>query len=267
MDWEASWVDIGIATIIAALIANLLNDFFGWKKVKNRIGNNKSSSLEEQHEDIKDTIVERTSNIYAKVEKINDITVKNEFLYGNLNSNQKEIKENINNFIRDWEKTISENKELKAQVEIFKSEKLELKIDNEKIKESLNKVILNNEKLMEGNTNFKAENKTIGEQLNKIASENGKIISENTNLREENKEIKLENKTIRAELNKLQLSMDKANSKIEDLTLKNTNLIDKNKELNQKLLLSEQLLNLHKDKDSNNKSKERQQEKEDDLEL
>lgn len=198
MDMEG-WrfvMDVGIATIAACLLGAILTFIFntwvdnkGWKKVQEKIGDTSKGSLNMQHEDIKNAIIEKTSNIYTKVDKINDITVKNEALYQNLNLDQKEVRNNINKLVFDWEKTISENKELRLQIETIKSEKQELKLENQRNIDRINNLASNIEKLMTENVDLKTERNNIKEQLSKVTLNYDKILVDNEELRKENKQL------------------------------------------------------------------------------
>ena len=137
MDWGEYLMDIGVATIIAAIGISLLADFKGWRKVQEKIGKNKTSSLEEQHENLEKTVINKTENmkelqnvefnkIYTIVDKTNDIIVKNENEYQNLNVNQKEIKNNIDKLLREWQTLVTENKELKKELDIIKEQNRKL---------------------------------------------------------------------------------------------------------------------------------------------
>ena len=147
IDWGKFFMDIGVATIIAAIGISILADFRGWKKVKEKLGIGKTSSLEEQHDNIKDVIggkvdnIEKLQNsefnrIYAKVASIDNIMNKNEVRYENLNLDQRDIKDNLHKLVYDWEKANSENKELKGRITELEKRNIELE---EKYSELLNK--------------------------------------------------------------------------------------------------------------------------------
>ena len=196
MDWGEFIMDVGIATVIAVLLGSVLSFAFntwsdnrGWKKVESKIGNTDEGSLYIQHQNIEKVILEKTLNIYNKVDKTNEIVIRNEERYGNLDANQKEIRNNVSKLVFDWEKAISENKELKSHIESIRLEKQELKMDNQRIMEKLNNLISNNEKIIAENIELKVENKNIREQLNKINLDNDKSLSDNKNLIDENKKL------------------------------------------------------------------------------
>lgn len=137
MNWEGSWMDIGLATIIGVLIANIFTDFAGWKKVKNKIGENKSDTLEGQHDNIEKTVISKTesierfqnnefSRIYAKVDSIDKEIYANKEKYQNLNLDQKEIKNNLDKLLFEWQNLVTENKELKKETEILREQNNEL---------------------------------------------------------------------------------------------------------------------------------------------
>ena len=190
----------GVFAVVAVLATNMFVDKRGYDKIDRKIGDINNETLTKQHENISNNISYNAKNlgkiqdkefnrIYTKVDKIDEITTKNEGLYQNLNVDQKEVRNNVNKLVLDWEKTISENKDLKSQIEVYKSEKQELKIDNEKIKEKLNEIISNNEKVMEQNANLKAENQDIKEQLGKISSTANMFALENMELIDKNKKL------------------------------------------------------------------------------
>lgn len=186
-------MDVAIATLIAVFLSAVLSFIFntwvdnrGWKKVEEKIGDTSKGALNVQHEDIKDTvkaktdsiekvIIDKTSSIYTKVDKINDITIKNETLYETLNIDQKEVKNNVNKLILDWEKTVSENKELKLinkkileEMDLLKESRLEAKIENKDIREKLDKL--------------NSVNRIISEEKQELKNKNIKLEEENNNL-------------------------------------------------------------------------------------
>jgi regulator of replication initiation timing len=203
MDWRRviiEWGWLGMAIPLFGLVGttfySITQDKKGWKNVQSKIGENRRSSLEEQHEDIKDAIkvrtegiekaiVDKTSNIYTKVDKINDITVRNEVLYQNLDVEQKEIRNNVNKLILDWEKTISENKELKSQIDYLKYEKHELMVNRDKAKEKLDKL----EKTINENTILKDDNTILKSEIESLKDQNSCLIYQNKELQITNKNL------------------------------------------------------------------------------
>ncbi len=191
MDWRRfvmEWGWLGMAIPLLALVGttfySITQDNRGWKKVQSKMGESRRASLEEQHEDIKDSIkvgtediektvvsktdsiekviVDKTSNIYTKVDNIDKITVKNEALYQSLNLDQKEVRNNVNKLVLDWEKTISENKELKSineklleKVSFLKESSFETRMETKDIKEKLDKLIVTNKIILEENQELK----------------------------------------------------------------------------------------------------------------
>lgn len=227
-------VDVGIATVVAVLLGAVLSFLFniwvdskGWKKVNEKIGDTSRGSLNIQHEDIKDTIkfktnsiekaiTEKTSSICTKVDNIDKITARNEFLYQNLNDDQKKVRDNVNKLVLDWEKTISENKELKS--------------DNKNLMEQLNRITLENKNLVEVYREIKENNTTVKSELNSfkisLKDANVKIDNlklENKYLKEENAEIKNDNKKLSEHLKLAKQMLDigyKSKDQGQDLDIK-----------------------------------------------
>ncbi len=139
MEWGWLGMAIPLLGLVGTTFYSIVQDSKGWKKVQSKIGENRRSSLEEQHEDIKDAIkvrtegiekaiVDKTSNIYSKVDNIDKIMNRNEARYENLNLDQKEVRNNVNKLVNSWEALIKENQELKELV-------LKLEYENQKLKQ------------------------------------------------------------------------------------------------------------------------------------
>ena len=212
MDWGKIIMDTviasfitGIFAVVAVLVTNGYSKKKGYNKIDSKIGDLYNTTLSRQHEDIErsiidktstieKSIIEKTSNIYAKVEKINDITVRNEALYQNLGSNQKEIKTSMGNFILDWEKTISENKEVKLL--------------NEKLANKVDKLINEVNLLKESKFEMKVENKINKDKLDSITSTNKELLESNIELKNLANKLKEENNNLYSRINELELEDD-----------------------------------------------------------
>lgn len=136
MNWEEVLMGgiIGaIVATIAVFLSNVWVDIKGWKKVKNLIGNLNGTTLGRQHEDIRvdikqseynisKTITERSTNIYSKVDNIDKEIYANKERYENLKLDQREIKNNLDKLILEWQDLIKENRELKKEVEYLREQ-------------------------------------------------------------------------------------------------------------------------------------------------
>lgn len=96
-------VAVAIIGVIGALLLNLLNEYRGWRKVEKLIGCLDDTTLNKQHNEIKENISDKTEGIKTKVDRMDTMLIRNEERYLNLNSDQKEIRNNINKFLHDWE--------------------------------------------------------------------------------------------------------------------------------------------------------------------
>ncbi len=182
-----------IIGVIAVLLANLIN----WQKVKDKLGKEKTLSLEEQHDslssehntlssehntlssehskiehNLKGLITEKTSHIYGKVDRIDKVVDKNEERYMNLSVDQREIRNNINKFVYSWESVISENRELRIRMKDIKSE-----IGN--LKSSLDNA---NNKIR----NLESENATLGDRNKELVNALNIAIKKHKILKNEN---------------------------------------------------------------------------------
>lgn len=135
----------GVFGIIVVIITNIFVNKRAFDKVDGKIGDLTNTTLSGQHSDIEKAIIEKisngtinvlnsNSNINTKVEKINDIMVKNEGRYENLNLDQREVRNNINNLLYNLESTVSENKDLKAEIKVLKGQIKELTQENKQLK-------------------------------------------------------------------------------------------------------------------------------------
>lgn len=135
----------GVFCIIVVIITNIFVNKRAFDKVDGKIGDLTNTTLSGQHSDIEKAIIEKisngtinvlnsNSNINTKVEKINDIMVKNEGRYENLNLDQREVRNNINNLLYNLESTVSENKDLKAEIKVLKGQIKELTQENKQLK-------------------------------------------------------------------------------------------------------------------------------------
>lgn len=116
----------GIFGVIVVLITNVFTNKRGYDKIDSKIGEMNNTTLSGQHEDInenikqseaniKDNIIEKTSSIYSRVDSINNLMIKNEGRYENLNLDQREIRNNVSKLVSDWEKLIIENNNLRME--------------------------------------------------------------------------------------------------------------------------------------------------------
>lgn len=135
----------GVFGIIVVIITNIFVNKRAFDKVDGKIGDLTNTTLSGQHSDIEKAIIEKisngtinvlnsNSNINTKVEKINNIMVKNEGRYENLNLDQREVRNNINNLLYNLESTVSENKDLKAEIKVLKGQIKELTQENKQLK-------------------------------------------------------------------------------------------------------------------------------------
>lgn len=132
-----NWGDIIVETIIASLITGifgvivvLITNIFvnkrGYDKIDSKIGNVWDSTLSSQHGDIKENInhaersinerlSEKTSSIYYKVDNIDKLLNRNEVKYENLTLDQREIKDNVNKLLFEWQNLTIENNKLREE--------------------------------------------------------------------------------------------------------------------------------------------------------
>lgn len=135
MNWREIIMDSIVVAIIGlagAVLSAAVVDSKGYKKIAGKIGNQKSDTLEGQHERIeglimtradviKETVKERTSNIekaqdniLTKVYNIDQEMALAKDRYLTLNLDQREIKDSVGKLVNEWEHAIAENKELKS---------------------------------------------------------------------------------------------------------------------------------------------------------
>ncbi|SCG83677.1 hypothetical protein DW1_2111 [Proteiniborus sp. DW1] len=116
----------GIFGVIVVLITNVFTNRRGYDKIDSKIGTMNNTTLSGQHEDInenikqseaniKGNIIEKTSSIYSRVDNINNLMIKSEGRYENLNLDQREIRNNVSKLVSDWEKLIIENNNLRME--------------------------------------------------------------------------------------------------------------------------------------------------------
>lgn len=151
MEWseiimDAMWGFAGsIIGVIGALGFSIWSDKKGYNNVSEKIGQLNNTTLSGQHnemsglikgvqENVKNTIAERTKltdryslEINSKVDQITNIIQKNEGRYENLNLDQREVRNNVNKLVVNWETLIQDNKELKVLI-------MDLKKENEHLK-------------------------------------------------------------------------------------------------------------------------------------
>lgn len=174
MDWgkiivEATGVALisAAGVIIATLLANLITDIKGYKKIAKQIGNTDNTTLSGQHERIETMVDERYSglkeavnsgnerltgsikdtiskveNVGGKVENIDKILAveakTKEMLYQSLDKDQQEIKRHVDGIMslaRNWEEVNARNKELERQVK-------ELIVENERLKSKYDQLLV-----------------------------------------------------------------------------------------------------------------------------
>lgn len=148
IDWEEILMDPvvkgAIITASSAITLASLAGFFKiilnfrdkklFDEIKKKIGNYKSDTLEEQHDDIRDTIVDKanvivdkTNNlkevntnefnrIYTKVDRIDREIGANKERTASLDLDQRIIRSNVEKLIYDWERVNLENVELKGRI-------------------------------------------------------------------------------------------------------------------------------------------------------
>ena len=138
LNWERILMSSIVAALIgaiAALLSNVWTDFKGWKKIERLIGNIHDTTLGRQHENIEKTIANEAKTIRTDSDKIHDlvgnITVtlnKQEVRYENLDTDQKEVRNNVIKLVSNWEELIRDNQELKQAIR-------ELKLENDRLKD------------------------------------------------------------------------------------------------------------------------------------
>ena len=216
MDMEG-WrfvMDVGIATVVAVLLGTVLSFIFnawvdskGWKKVKEKIGDTSRGSLNIQHEDIKDSIVERTSSIYDKVSNIDKEICASKKDYENLNLDQKEVRNNVNKLVLDWERAISENKELKSDLKLIREE-------NQNNIEKCHIFELNNKHTTQENNNLKEENRTLKLELGNFKTGFNNANQKIETLEKENDNLERANIRLENENRKLSSTLDLAKERL-----------------------------------------------------
>lgn len=146
---DALWGLVGsLIGVIGALGFSIWSDKKGYNKIAEKVGELNNTTFSGQHneishlienvkEDVKITIVDRakhtdryTRDLYTKVDRITKIMDKNEGRYENLNLDQREVRNNVNKLVSNWETLIKDNKELKELV-------MDLKEENEILKSIL----------------------------------------------------------------------------------------------------------------------------------
>lgn len=216
MDTIIASLITGIFAVVAVLITNGYSKKKGYDKIDSKIGELYNTTLSRQHEDIKDSIfdkteileksiIEKTSSIYSKVDNIDKITSQNKNLYENLNLEQKEVKTNLDKLVFDWQKTIAENKQLLSQNRDLVSENKELLSKNDELISNIHTLDLAKEKIQ-------LENNYIKENLNEVISSKEKLITENRELKSTIESIRTENQDTMKELN-LQINKLKDDNK------------------------------------------------------
>lgn len=133
MDWGEIIIETiiaslitGIFGVIVVLITNIFINKRGYDKIDGKIGNVWDNTLSGEHRDIKENIKqaevninerlsEKTSNIYSKVDNIDKLMNKNEGRYESLNFDQKEIKNNIDKLLLEWQNLSIENNNLRRE--------------------------------------------------------------------------------------------------------------------------------------------------------
>ncbi len=89
------------------------------RKLDNKMGSLDNGSLSKQHENMErnltNTITDKASNIYFKVDSIDKLMSKNEGRYESLNFDQKEIKNNIDKLLLEWQNLSIENNNLRRE--------------------------------------------------------------------------------------------------------------------------------------------------------
>lgn len=115
------------------IIWSSINDRKLFDQLKDKIGNTEGSSLSKQHEAIKDKIAEKASNIeksqdriFNKVDSIDKEMVVSRERYASLNLDQRDIRDNVNKLVNEWEYAIAENKELKNRIKELETKNREL---------------------------------------------------------------------------------------------------------------------------------------------
>lgn len=116
----------GIFGIIVVLITNASINKKGYDKIDSKIGELGDDTLSRQHRDIKEnirlvetnikeSIIDKTSSVYSKVDNINEMMIKNEGRYENLNLDQREIRNNIDKLLFEWQSLLTENNKLRME--------------------------------------------------------------------------------------------------------------------------------------------------------
>jgi predicted nuclease with TOPRIM domain len=132
MEWREFIMD-NKGDIIQALITfvglvglAIWTDVKGWRKVKDKIGMNRSDTLEGQHYTIEKVIIDKTDNLiefqdkeftrfFNKVDNVNGIVLKSEARYENLNLDQRNIKDTMDKLLNEWQNLSNENNRLKEK--------------------------------------------------------------------------------------------------------------------------------------------------------
>lgn len=144
MDWGRffmEWGWLGIAVPLLALVGTTIFSITqhnkGWKRVENKLGNAETGSLSRQHENmernLKETITEKASNIYSKVDNIDKEMAFGKGRYESLSIEQKETKNHMDKLLFEWQNLVSENKELKKEVENLEEQNNVLLSQNNKL--------------------------------------------------------------------------------------------------------------------------------------
>ena len=102
-------------------IRDRLNEYRGWRKVEKLIGCLDDTTLNKQHNEIKENISDKTEGIKTKVDRMDTMLIRNEERYLNLNSDQKEIRNNINKFLYDWEG-------MRLKIDVYKRQALNRRV-------------------------------------------------------------------------------------------------------------------------------------------
>lgn len=146
---SALWGLVGsLIGVVGTLGFSIWSDKKAYNRISDKVGELNNTTLSGQHneisgllkdvkEDVKDTIIDRarltdrsTKELYLKVHEIAKIMDKNEGRYENLNLDQREVRNNVNKLVINWETLIKDNSELKGLV-------MDLKKENEILKSML----------------------------------------------------------------------------------------------------------------------------------
>lgn len=133
MDWGWLAIAVPLLGLVGTTIYSIIQDSKGWKKIEGKIGNTEIGSLSNQHKsmemNVKETIVAETKGIEKSqnrvqtiVDNINKTVIRTEAKYNNLEPNQKEISDKVLSLLADWQNVITENKELKKEIEYLKEQ-------------------------------------------------------------------------------------------------------------------------------------------------